>query len=131
MKAHGALRRFRPGRPFRPWILRIVANEARNRRRSAGRREGLALRLVGDRRADDAAPSPEAAVLVHERRTALLEALGRLRDDDRQVLGCRFLLDLGEAETAEVLGIARGTVKSRQSRALERLRLALGPGGRP
>ncbi|HET9289076.1 MAG TPA: sigma-70 family RNA polymerase sigma factor, partial [Gaiella sp.] len=38
VKAHRALGRFREGSPFRPWLLRIVANEARNRRRSAGRR---------------------------------------------------------------------------------------------
>ncbi len=129
VKAHAALGRFRAGAAFRPWILRIVANEARNRRRSAGRREGLALRLAEDRRGDDAAPSPEAAVLVQERRAALLAALGRLRADDRLVLGYRFFLELGEAETAEVLGVPRGTVKSRQSRALERLRRVLGRGG--
>ena len=57
---------------FRPWLLTIVANEARNRRRSAGRREALALRLSEDRRPDGAAPSPESAVLAEERRAALL-----------------------------------------------------------
>ena len=39
VKAHRALGRFRRGAPFRPWLLQIVANEARNRRRSAGRRD--------------------------------------------------------------------------------------------
>ena len=43
LKAWRALGRFRPGAPFRPWLLRIVANEARNRRRSSGRRVALAL----------------------------------------------------------------------------------------
>jgi RNA polymerase sigma factor (sigma-70 family) len=37
VKAFRALDRFRPGAPFRPWLLAVVANEARNRRRSAGR----------------------------------------------------------------------------------------------
>ena len=46
VKAWRALGRFRTGAPFRPWLLRIVANEARNRRRSAGRRAGLALRAA-------------------------------------------------------------------------------------
>ena len=46
LKAHAALPRFRDGAPFRPWLLRIVANEARNRRRSAGRRTGLAQRAA-------------------------------------------------------------------------------------
>lgn len=122
VKAYRALPRFRAGAPFRPWLLRIVANEARNRRRSANRRSGLALRAIEDRPSSDAAPSPEAAVLVHESRAALLGALAALRDDDRDVVVARYLLDLPEAETASMLGIPRGTVKSRLSRALRRLR---------
>jgi DNA-directed RNA polymerase specialized sigma24 family protein len=47
LKAFNALRRFRRGAPFRPWLLAIVANEARNRRRSAGRRRALAVRSGG------------------------------------------------------------------------------------
>ena len=122
VKAHAALGRFRPGSPFRPWLLRIVANEARNRRRSAGRRAGLALRSAEDRRPGDAAPSPESAVLVDERRRWLLGGVNALRDQDREVIAARFFLELSEAETAEVLGLPRGTVKSRLSRALGRLR---------
>ena len=60
VKAWRALGRFREGAPFRPWLLRIVANEARNRRRSAGRRAGLALRAATSEVSGDAAPSPEA-----------------------------------------------------------------------
>lgn len=122
VKAWSALGGFRAGSPFRPWLLRIVANEARNRRRSAGRRSGLALRVAEDRPSGDAAPSPESAVLAHERRVTLLAALGVLRHDDRAVIAARYLLDLSEAETAEVLRLPRGTVKSRLSRALARLR---------
>jgi RNA polymerase sigma-70 factor (ECF subfamily) len=120
VKAYRALGRFRDGAPFRPWLLQIVANEARNRRRAAGRRAGLALRAAAA--SGDAAPSPEAAAISHERRTQLVEALGRLDDRDRDVLVHRFLLELGEEETAAALGVRRGTVKSRTSRALERLR---------
>ena len=123
MKAYAALPRFRADAPFRPWLLTIVANEARNRRRSAGRREALALR------APDAAigtigfePSPESAVLAAERRTALLDALQRLPDADREVIGYRYLLELSEAETAAALGVPAGTAKSRLSRAMDRLR---------
>jgi RNA polymerase sigma factor (sigma-70 family) len=123
LKAHRALGRFRAGEPFRPWLLTIVANEARNRRRSAGRRDALVLRAAGEERpTGEAAPSPEAALLAGERRDELLHALSHLRDDDRLVLGCRFLLELSEDETAATLGVPRGTVKSRTSRALERLR---------
>jgi RNA polymerase sigma factor (sigma-70 family) len=125
VKAYAALARFRTGSLFRPWLLRIVTNEARNRRRSAGRRTGLALRAAEDRPLGDAAPSPELAVLASERRAALVAALNRLRDDDREVIGARYFLDLSEAETADTLGIPRGTVKSRLSRALGRLRAGL------
>ena len=127
VKAYAALGRFRPGAPFRPWLLSIVANEARNRRRSSGRRAGLALRAAEDRPLGDAAPSPESAVLANETRAALLAAVNALRDEDREVIGARYFLDLSEAETADTLGIPRGTVKSRLSRALERLRAQLGP----
>jgi RNA polymerase sigma factor (sigma-70 family) len=125
VKAHRALGRFRDGSPFRPWLLRIVANEARNRRRSAGRRAGLALRAAAAA-SGDAAPSPEAAAVSNERRSRLLDGLGRLDERDREVLVHRFLLELGEDETAAALGIRRGTVKSRTSRALQRLRAVVG-----
>ena len=64
-------------------------------------------------------------MIAAESRQALLGALARLRDDDRLVLGCRYLLELSEAETAAVIGKRVGTVKSRTSRALERLRAEL------
>lgn len=126
VKAWIALPRFRLGAPFRPWLLRIVANEARNRRRSAGRREGLAIRATADRSSDDAAPSPEEAALVAERRAVLVAGFNRLRGEDRDVIAARYFLELTEAESAEVLGIPRGTVKSRLSRALGRLRAEIG-----
>lgn len=126
LKAYAALGRFRPDAPFRPWILRIVANEARNRRRSAGRRTGLALR-ASSAVTGDVEPSAEVAVLAAEARRDLLAALERLRDDDRMIIGCRYLLELSEAETAAVLGIPTGTTKSRLSRALARLRVVMAP----
>jgi len=125
-KAWRALARFRRGAPFRPWLLAIVANEARNRRRGEGRREGLALRAAHELPSGDAAPSPEGRALAAEARAELLGALEQLGEDDRAVLSCRYLLDLGEEETAQVLSLRRGTVKSRTSRALGRLRDQLG-----
>jgi RNA polymerase sigma-70 factor (ECF subfamily) len=126
VKAYRALGRFRRGAALRPWLLRIVANEARNRRRSAGRREQLAVRAAAENRPGDAVPSPEAAVLAVDSRERLLLAVSRLSDDHRDAVACRYFLQLSEEETAAALGIRRGTVKSRLARALERLREELG-----
>jgi RNA polymerase sigma-70 factor, ECF subfamily len=127
VKAHRALGRFRRAAPWRPWLLRIVANEARNRRRAAGARSGLARRAAQERPSSGAAPSPEGALLAGEERTELLAALATLPDRDRLVISCRYLLELSEAETAAVLRCRRGTVKSRLHRALQRLRTELEP----
>jgi RNA polymerase sigma factor (sigma-70 family) len=124
-KAWQALPRFRRGAPFRPWLLTIVANEARNRRRGEGRREGLLLRAAHEV-PSAAAPSPEGSVIAAEQRAELLAALERLSEADRLVLSCRYLLGLTEEETGHVLSMRRGTVKSRTSRALERLRAEMG-----
>ena len=122
VKAYRALRRFRRGAAFRPWLLQIVANEARNRRRSAGRRTNLALRIADEARPGDAVPSPEAELLSHERRSELLASVEGLREEERLVVSCRFFLGLSEDETAQTLGLKLGTVKSRTSRALAQLR---------
>ena len=122
VKAYRALGRFRRGAPFRPWLLQIVANEARNRRRSAGRRASLALRAAEEVRPGDAVPSPEAALLAGERRAELLAAVNGLREEERLVVACRFFLGLSEEETAQTLELKLGTVKSRTARALEHLR---------
>ena len=126
VKAYGALGRFRPGAPLRPWLLKIAVNESRNRVRSAARREALALRAGAERPPEGADQSPEAALLAAERRRELLAALERLREEDRLAIVCRYFLELSESEAARVLGWRRGTLKSRLSRALGRLRAELG-----
>jgi RNA polymerase sigma factor (sigma-70 family) len=126
VKAFAALDRFRVGAPLRPWLIKIVINEARNRRRGTGRRARLELRAVEGFKVSGAySASAEAQVLVMDERAALLDAVESLADRDRAVVTCRYLLDMSERETAEALGWRLGTVKSRLSRALERLRREL------
>ncbi len=122
LKAYRALSRFRPDAPFRPWLLEIVANQARNHRRAAGRRAHMALRAAVTSASGEGAASPEMAALDQEQRRRLLEAVDGLRDQERLVVAGRYFLDLSEAELAAVLSCPRGTVKSRLSRALARLR---------
>jgi RNA polymerase sigma factor (sigma-70 family) len=122
VKAFYALHRFRRKAPLRPWLLRIVSNEARNRRRSEGRREALVLRAASQVPSGDAAPSPEGEAVAADERARLLAALDSLPEEQRLTIGLRYLLDLSEEETANTLGVRRGTVKSRLARALERLR---------
>jgi RNA polymerase sigma factor (sigma-70 family) len=124
VRAYHALGRFRRGAPVRPWLLTIVANAARTRRATSARRPTLTLQAVATA-ADDSARSPESVALVAEQRLELLNAVNALRDDDQRVIAYRYFLDLSEAEMAQLLGCARGTVKSRLSRALTRLRQQL------
>ena len=126
VKAYRALDRFREGAAFRPWLLRIVANTARNARRSAVRRRGLQMRAEAGTPRDAASLSAEAAALAAERRRTLLAAINALSVDDRLVIGARYFLELPEAEIAAIAGVAPGTVKSRLSRARSRLAQALG-----
>jgi len=121
VRAFGFLHRFRSGSPFRPWLLAVVANVARNQSRST-HRWTRAVRAPGERGIPAThAPSAEDEALSRRRQGTVRAALESLPLRYRDVVQCRYLLDLSEAETAQVLGIARGTVKSRLSRALDRL----------
>jgi len=121
LRAFRALDRFRPDAPFAPWLLKIVANEARSRIRAETRR---LTRQADWLRSDlPALPkSPDDHALDNERRQRLLLALDSLVPDDRLVIQLRYFLDLSTAETAAAIGFAEGTVKSRLSRALAKLR---------
>ncbi|MEU0094009.1 sigma-70 family RNA polymerase sigma factor [Kribbella sp. NPDC006257] len=121
VKAYRGLGGFREDAAFRPWLLRIVANETRNMQRSRSRRTRREeLAALPESVLD---PADEAA--IGERRRELLAAVRELPENYRLVVTCRYLLELDEQETATVLGWARGTVKSRLHRALGRLRTQL------
>jgi RNA polymerase sigma factor (sigma-70 family) len=129
VKAYAALPRFRADGEFRGWLLTIVRNETRNLFRSRGRRaarEELARLPQADLAFDD--DDPEEAALGAVRRRELLAEVRRLPVELREVVACRYLLELSEAETATALGIPAGTVKSRLHRALTMLRKEVADG---
>ena len=123
IKTHARLSSYRARGSVRSWMLRIVANEAKNHGRSRARR-----RRRDDREARMTRPGivgADVEAIQRLEHDELMLALRHLGDRDRDVLSCRFVVGLNEAETAVVLGLPRGTVKSRTSRALGRLRIAL------
>jgi RNA polymerase sigma-70 factor, ECF subfamily len=124
------LARYDPSRAtFRAWLLAIVANQARSGRRSearwTARTERAGAALGGS---DDAGPSSDPQRLQRERSRELLSALERLRASEREVILLRYGLDLSERELSDVLGCRPGTVKSRLSRAMDRLREVMSDG---
>ena len=120
VKAYAALPRFRSDGEFRPWLLCIVRNEIRNLFRGRSRRaarEEMARSLL-----DLPTSDPEDAALNSGRREELLAGIRRLAVPLREVVICRYLMELSESETAVALRIPPGTVKSRLHRALTILR---------
>ncbi len=127
VKAFAALSRCRDGAAFKPWLLRIVINEAKNATRAARRLWSATERLAAlELRLD--APDPAVSTVSGERRSELIAAVRRLPPPQQSVIACRFFLELDERETASALGLPTGTVKSRLHRALRRLEHELSPG---
>jgi RNA polymerase sigma-70 factor, ECF subfamily len=127
VKAYAGLPGFRLGGEFRAWLLAIVRNETRNLFRSRGRRSAREeLALVADA---ELTLDPEAAALTSARHAELLRGVRGLGRELREVVACRYLLELSEAETAAALQIPAGTVKSRLHRALTALRQEVVPDG--
>ncbi|MDH3307936.1 MAG: RNA polymerase sigma factor [Acidimicrobiia bacterium] len=123
VKAYRALDRFQDGAPFRPWILRIAANTAKNHRRSLGRKARLSLKVAALPTAGGTDPADQVAATA-----TVADALARLNPDDRLVVTLRYFEDLSERDMATALACAPGTVKSRLARAMGRLRAEMGGG---
>ncbi len=121
IRAYRALDRFDLTRPPRPWLLSIAANLARNRLRSVGRYLAAVQRFW---RADPEPATAKPAIESDDSAT-LWQAVRRLSQTDQEVIYLRFFSALSEAETAQALDVAPGTVKSRTHRALERLRAVI------
>jgi len=122
------LQRFREACTFSTWLTRITINEAlmllRRRRtrdwlveRSAEAQEGHGGVAVADAR-----PTPEDLLCESERRAALLQAIGQLRESLRIIVLHRELRGLTSAETAKLLGLTVSAVKARTFHARRFLR---------
>lgn len=124
VKAYYALESFEDGRAFKPWLLRIVTNEAHSRRRSVVRHARLALRAQ-EHITNQSVASPEGRVIASERNDTLIRELNKLPEMDRLMISYRYFLDLTPSEMAVTFGKPPGTIRSRLFRALARLRAGL------
>ena len=121
--------------PFYPWLrrlawkrlLKLYQRHLAAQRRSVTREE-CQLPLLADESALELAgrlvasgTSPSKRLLREELRDRVQAALSQLAEHDREVLVLRFLEQLSTSEMAAVLGITEGAVKTRQTRALDRL----------
>ncbi len=115
-------RTYRYPRPFKPWFYTIARHLARNHWQSAYHRhvEVDTNKASADRPGGD--PDPADWFDRLERHEGMQAALGGLSFDQREALSLRFGQDLSIEETAVVIGVPTGTVKSRTFTALRRLR---------
>ncbi|MBI4785982.1 MAG: sigma-70 family RNA polymerase sigma factor [Chloroflexi bacterium] len=122
LRAYRALNSFKLGQPFRPWLLRIVTNQALNRVKAAQRRTRMSERYAHELEMNPRDPSPDQTLAEKEAHARLLDAVTRLSADEQALVSLRYFLELPESEVAETLGVPLGTIKSRLHRTLARLR---------
>jgi RNA polymerase sigma-70 factor, ECF subfamily len=120
LRAWNHLKRFDVTRPLRPWLLSIASNLASNRRRSAGRYLAALTRAFRSEPASSSGAEEKSA--QHMEAGDLWKAVQTLSTPDQQIIYLRYFLELSVTETSQALDVPEGTVKSRLSRALERLR---------
>jgi RNA polymerase sigma-70 factor (ECF subfamily) len=123
VKAYRSLPSFRVGAAFRPWLLRIVVNEAHNVLRAERRHERLGARAA--ERHEAPVVRPDEAVLAREEAETVLGALARLSDGDRLAVVLRYFAELPDAEAAALVGTSQEAYRVRLLRARRRLQALL------
>jgi RNA polymerase sigma-70 factor (ECF subfamily) len=113
------------GRDVGAWFVTIARNLVLDHVKSSRFRLEVATAEVDDSR--PAESGPEQQVLSNVTRTALLQCVGQLGDDQRECIVLRFLQGLSVAETAKVMARNEGAVKALQHRAVRRLAQLLPP----
>ncbi len=132
LRAYERIAQFDPKRPFGPWFLRSVVNDAVKAVTRQERQISLESPTEGEdlTLADllaDPNPGPDALVETAEVRRAVWEALGQLPATQRAAIVLRYYLDFSEAEMTDKLDSPPGTIKWRLHAARERLRALLSP----
>jgi len=125
--------------PFHVWLREIAwkrlvdlkRKHLGTARRSVFREESIGYELPEESsvalvdRLVSRGPSPSAQAQLNERRAQVRAALESLPPNDREILVLRYLEQLSPVEIGEVLGMSKGAVSTRHTRALARLRTLL------
>ena len=125
LKAYKALSRFRGDSKFSTWLIRITLNEALMRRRRSRPGSDVPLQEFIDEADGDFTPAvltdwreiPSEALDRKELRDILQRAISELPQNYREVLILRDVREMNIAETAQLLGVSEGLVKTRLFRA--------------
>jgi RNA polymerase sigma-70 factor (ECF subfamily) len=136
LKAFMHLAEFRAEAKFSTWLIQITINEARSRLRKDRRHLYESINEPRTDEEGDYSPKdfadwreiPSETLKRDELRNALKRALGSLPLKYREVFILRDIQNLSIEETAEILGISEGNVKTRLLRARLQMRDALAPG---
>ncbi|HEX8600445.1 MAG TPA: RNA polymerase sigma factor [Chloroflexia bacterium] len=123
LRVYERIEQYDVGRPFAPWFLRGVVNDAR--KAAVGRERRLPLEEIGEWEEIASDVNIEELALAWETSEAIEKALARLTPGQRSAIVLRYYLDLSESEMAERLAVPPGTVKSRLNSARHRLRQLL------
>jgi len=135
LRAYQAIRRFDTSKPFRPWLLRIVTNQARMTHRTARRQPAVSLNALLEDGGDASpmrpqatlqlvSPDPDVRITALDEQAALAQALATLTRKQREAVALRYYLDLSDSEIAQVMQCRPDTARHRiydGLRALERI----------
>lgn len=127
ISAHRGLPRFRGG-SFKAWLMRIVTNACYDELRRRKRRPQSSLEAlyidepISSSSSSSPLEGPEEYVQRRELSQLLQAGIALLPDDQRVILVLSDVQGFSYQEIADVVGVARGTVKSRLHRARVRLR---------
>lgn len=123
LAAWDALADYRGDGSPRAWLFGIARRVCARRAETRGRRENRLRLIHGD---DDRAPAADALLLVRQRAERVRQALDTLKPSERDAVVLRFEGELSFREVGECCGIDEAAARKRVSRAIERLRGALG-----
>jgi RNA polymerase sigma-70 factor (ECF subfamily) len=120
-----AIQQYQYPRPFKPWLYALATNLARDHYKRAEIRLTETIDLTLSSRHLVSPEGADTILLIEDETRQVIAALAALPDLHREIVVLRYYQGLSQLEIAEALNIPVGTVKSRLSNGLTRLRVLL------